>query len=139
MLEEFVREMHFQDLEFVWMGNGRPRDAKWKETLDPFYHLTGSRCIRDTATVATAIYRQKQTKRASAGCRRVFTLPVRYCPRGEVQVQSGEPKRRENRHSKWRVEPGKTASSPPGSTEAEPDGILIKTVGGAPSVNNVRY
>lgn len=63
----------------------------------------------------------------------MFTLPVRYCPKGDVQVQSGEPSRREKRHSRWTVDPGNTANSPPGSTDADPDGILINRVGGASS------
>lgn len=63
----------------------------------------------------------------------MFALPVKYWPSGEVHVQSGDPSLREKRHSKCRVEPGKTASSPPGSIEAEPDGILMSTVGGASS------
>jgi hypothetical protein len=33
------------------------------------------------------------------------------------------------------MEPGKTARSPDGSTDAEPDGILIRTVGGESSVS----
>lgn len=61
-------------------------------------------------------------------------LPVKYCPKGDVHVQSGDPNLLEKRHSKCRVEPGKTASSPPGSTDALPDGILIRTVGGASSI-----
>lgn len=63
----------------------------------------------------------------------MFTLPVRYCPRGDVHVQSGDPILREKRHSKCTVEPGNTASSPPGSTDADPEGILIRIVGGASS------
>ncbi|KAK9703682.1 hypothetical protein QE152_g29177 [Popillia japonica] len=107
----------------IQMGYGQTCYVKRKETLDPFYHLTGSQC--------TYIYAGNVRP-----CKRVFTLPVRYCPVGEVQVQSGLPKRRENRHSRWSVEPGKTASSPPDSTDAEPEGILIRTVGGASSANN---
>lgn len=63
----------------------------------------------------------------------MFTLPVRYCPKGDVHVQSGEPIRREKRHSKCTVDPGNTANSPPGSTDAEPEGILMRIVGGASS------
>ena len=33
------------------------------------------------------------------------------------------------------MEPGNTARSPDGSTDAEPDGILINTVGGESSAN----
>lgn len=62
-------------------------------------------------------------------------LPVKYCPSGDVHVQSGEPIRRENRHSKCNVVPGYTPNSPPGSIDAEPDGIFIKIVGGASSLN----
>lgn len=63
-------------------------------------------------------------------------LPVRYCPRGDVHVQSGAPSLLEKRHSKWSVVPGKTASSPVSSTDAEPEGILISIVGGASSAIN---
>lgn len=70
----------------------------------------------------------------------MFTLPVRYCPKGDVHVQSGEPSRREKRHSRCMVDPGNTASSPPGSTDADPDGILIRSEGGASSlIKNINY
>ena len=59
--------------------------------------------------------------------------PVRNCLKVEVQVHSGFPSFRENRHSRCRIEPGNTARSPDGSTEAEPDGILMSTVGGESS------
>lgn len=62
-------------------------------------------------------------------------LPVRYSPNGEVQVQSGEPNLRGKTHSKWSVEPGKTAISPPGSTEPDPEGILTRIEGGESSEN----
>lgn len=62
-----------------------------------------------------------------------FILPVRYCPKGDVQVQSGDPSLRENKHSRCNVDPGNTANSPAGSTLADPEGILIKMVGGASS------
>lgn len=65
-------------------------------------------------------------------------LPVRNCRKVEVQVHSGFPSLREKRHSRCKMEPGNTARSPDGSTEAEPDGILINTVGGESSANKTR-
>lgn len=50
--------------------------------------------------------------------------PAKYSPNGDVHVQSGDPSLRGKTHSKCIVDPGKTAISPPGSTEPDPDGIL---------------
>lgn len=67
--------------------------------------------------------------------RKQSSLPVRNCLNVDVQVHSGLPNLREKRHSRCKMEPGNTARSPDGSTDAEPDGILISTVGGESSVN----
>lgn len=72
-----------------------------------------------------------------------WNIPVKYSPSGDVQVQSGDPNRRENTHSKCRVEAGKMASSPPGSKEPDPEGIRIRIEGGESSaikyLVNCRY
>lgn len=62
-----------------------------------------------------------------------FDIPVRYSPNGEVQVQSGAPNLRGKTHSKWTVDPGNIAISPPGSMAPDPDGILTRIEGGESS------
>ena len=54
----------------------------------------------------------------------------------DVQVHSGLPSRLLYKHSKCRIEPGNTASSPPGSIAADPAGTLTNTEGGESSANN---
>lgn len=56
--------------------------------------------------------------------------PVRYCLNVDVHVHSGLPRRRANRHSRWRMLPGNTASAPEGSIAAEPRGRPNMMVGG---------
>lgn len=58
---------------------------------------------------------------------------MRYCLKAEVHVHSGLPILREKRQSRCRIVSGKTASIPEGSTDAEPDGIRIRIVGGESS------
>lgn len=68
-----------------------------------------------------------------------YSSPVRYWPKGEVQVQSGEPTLRENTHSKCTVDPGKTTISPFGSIDADPEGIFINMDGGESSKKRLGF
>lgn len=61
---------------------------------------------------------------------------MRYFRNDDVQVHSGLPIFREKRQSRWSIVSGNTAKIPDGSTDADPDGILIRIVGGESSVRN---
>lgn len=91
-------------------------------------------------TASTAVWHVLLTQHNPPHClRKQSSSPVKNCRNVDVQVHSGLPSLREKRHSRCRMEPGNTARSPDGSTDAEPDGILISTVGGESSANETNY